>query len=265
MIMSCETIQSLQTTFLHGINFTYLMRECNFLITLLVSRTSSLWHAHNRSVSTCEAKTYFRALLHCVDTNRKKRKHKVDKWIITTSDKHIQTEKSVCSNLAAGALISTLPPHLWTAAKTFIDSFLPATGMLSLCVWTVYASCTFACSLIVIPFFPHKSWLSEKKVNRNKLPVKIHWRRQCLKVAVATFNNCLHLTSFIVIDDFWEHLSHCLTALNRGNRNKDISFYVCHRLMRVKDGRRTFTTLDLSDVLAARPLPVLFISPTRNT
>lgn len=61
--------------------------------------------------STCEAKTYFRALLHCVDTNRKKkRKHEVDKWIITTSDKHIQMAKSV----AAATLVSSrLSPHLW--------------------------------------------------------------------------------------------------------------------------------------------------------
>lgn len=67
-------------------NFTYQMRACTFCFLLSSSdrNTSSHLHAHNRSVSKGEAKTYFRALLHCVDTNRKKRKHKIDKWIITT-------------------------------------------------------------------------------------------------------------------------------------------------------------------------------------
>lgn len=81
----CTFLKYLHKLFLR-MNFTYQMRACTFCFLLSSSdrNTSSHLHAHNRSVSKGEAKTYFRALLHCVDTNRKKRKHKIDKWIITT-------------------------------------------------------------------------------------------------------------------------------------------------------------------------------------
>lgn len=163
----------------------------------------------------------------CRYKQEKKETWSRQKWIITTSDKHIQTAKSVGWTLARGTLISTRWHHLRAAATLFFR-----------CLGLRYS-----CRLFWTLFF-HTSPGYQKSSKSKQTP--------CERPPTQTgLSKCSHLTSFTVIESFSR-----LHPEETGTLAFALMFAIapCDG---VRDGWGTFPTLHLSDRLATWPPPVL--------